>query len=163
KAGYAPAYYGNTGPGSAFANAWCTTTQQRPDIANNAFLWSFEPSLMGNYTKNTAPPFGAYSTHCPGHYAAWQYLLSADGTPVVPPGETEVVTHFSPARRAYELTYIVFAVICTVILLRIVLKVLAANPAVAFTSFIYGVSDFFLGPFRGLLAPIVSGRTIFEP
>jgi uncharacterized protein YggT (Ycf19 family) len=82
--------------------------------------------------------------------------------PVTAP-DTEVVTRFSPARRAYELTYIFFAFICTLILLRIVLKVLAANPAVAFTSFVYGVSDFFLAPFRGLLPVFTSGRTVFEP
>lgn len=83
--------------------------------------------------------------------------------PIAPGAETEVVTRFSPARRAYELTYLVFAAICTLILLRIVLKILVANPAVAFTSFVYGVTDFFMAPFRGLLPAIVSGRTIFEP
>ncbi len=76
--------------------------------------------------------------------------------------DTEVVTRFSPARRAYELIYLVFAVICTLIVIRVVLKVLAANAA-SFTSFIYGVTDFFMAPFRGLLSPIVTGRSIFEP
>ncbi len=76
KAGYVPAYYGNTSPGSEFANAWCTTTQQRPDIAANSFLWSFEPSLGGSYGKGNMPAFNPYSTHCPGHYAAWQFQLS---------------------------------------------------------------------------------------
>jgi glycoside hydrolase-like protein len=83
KAGYWPAYYGDTAPGSAFANAWCTTTQARPDIANNSYLWSFEPSLSAVYGKGNAPAFSPYSTTCPGHYAAWQYLLSAGSTPDV--------------------------------------------------------------------------------
>lgn len=76
KAGYVPAYYGNTSPGSDFANAWCATTQQRPDIPANSFLWSFEPSLTASYGKGNMPAFNPYSTHCPGHYAAWQFQLS---------------------------------------------------------------------------------------
>ncbi len=81
--GYAPAYYGNTSPGSEFANAWCATTRARPEIATNSYLWSFEPSLSGNFSKRTAPAFGSYSTGCPGHYMTWQYVLSAGGTPDV--------------------------------------------------------------------------------
>ena len=76
KAGYVPAYYGDTAPGSAFANAWCTTTQQRPDIPENSYLWSFEPSLTARYGKGNMPAFNPYSTRCPGHYAAWQFQLS---------------------------------------------------------------------------------------
>ena len=82
-AGYSPGYYGNTSPNSEFANAWCTTTQQRPDIAANSYLWSFEPSLIGNYSRSNAPAFGSYSTTCPGHYAAWQYMISSGSTPNV--------------------------------------------------------------------------------
>jgi hypothetical protein len=83
QAGYAPAYYGNTSPGSAFAIAWCAAAQQRPEIANNSYLWSFEPSLVGNFSKQHAPVFGSYSTTCAGHYMGWQYTLSAGGTPDV--------------------------------------------------------------------------------
>ena len=73
-----------------------------------------------------------------------------------------MVTRFSPARRAFELIYLIFAIICVLLLLRIVLKLLAANTAVAFTGFVYGVSGLFLAPFNGLLPTFVSGRTILE-
>jgi len=76
--------------------------------------------------------------------------------------DTSVVTRFSPARRAFELIYLIFAIICVLLLLRIVLKLLAANTAVAFTGFVYGVSGLFLAPFNGLLPTFVSGRTILE-
>jgi uncharacterized protein YggT (Ycf19 family) len=76
--------------------------------------------------------------------------------------ETEVVSRFSPARRAYEVIYLVFAVIVGAIIIRVVLKVLGANTAVAFTHFMYGVTDPLLAPFRGILPDFVSGRTIFE-
>jgi hypothetical protein len=76
--------------------------------------------------------------------------------------DTEVVSRFSPARRAFELVYLIFAVICVFILLRVVLKLLAANTAVAFTGFVYGVSGFFMAPFNGLLPTYGSGRTVLE-
>ena len=76
--------------------------------------------------------------------------------------DTEVVSRFSPARRAYEVIYLVFAVIVGAIIIRVVLKVLGANTAVAFTHFMYGVTDPLLAPFRGILPDFVSGRTIFE-
>lgn len=76
--------------------------------------------------------------------------------------DTSVVTRFSPARRAFELIYLIFAAICVLLLLRIVLKVLAANTAVAFTGFVYGVTNVLMGPFQGLLPTWASGRTILE-
>ncbi len=76
--------------------------------------------------------------------------------------DTQVVTRFSPARRAFELVYLIFAVICVILILRIVLKLLAANTAVAFTAFVYGLSGIFMAPFNGLLPTFVSGRTILE-
>jgi len=82
--------------------------------------------------------------------------------PVDRVAETEVVTRWSPARRAFDAIYLVFAVIDIFILLRILLKFLAANTAVPFTTFVYGVSDFFLAPFKGLFPVIVNGRSVFE-
>ena len=76
--------------------------------------------------------------------------------------DTQVVTRFSPARRAFELIYLIFAVICALLLLRIVLKVLAANTAVAFTGFVYGITNLFMAPFNGLLPTWASGRTVLE-
>ena len=83
--------------------------------------------------------------------------------PVDSTAATEVVSRWSPARRAFDLAYLIFAVIDVVILIRIVLKLLGANTAVPFTGFVYGVSDLFLAPFRGLLPVYASGRSVFEP
>jgi len=80
---FLPAFYGDTAPGSSFANAWCAAVQQRPEIANNSYLWSFEPSLSGSFSKGNAPRFNPYSPGCAGHYVGWQYVLSAGGTPDV--------------------------------------------------------------------------------
>lgn len=76
--------------------------------------------------------------------------------------ETDVVSRFSPARRAYETVYLIFAVIVGAILIRLLLKVLGADTAVPFTHFMYSVTDPLLAPFRGILPTYVSGRTVFE-
>lgn len=76
--------------------------------------------------------------------------------------ETEVVSRFSPARRAYETVYLIFAIIVGAILIRLVLKILGANSAVAFTHFMYSVTDPLLAPFRGILPTFASGTTVFE-
>jgi Domain of unknown function (DUF1906) len=82
-AGYAPIYYGNTTAGSSFGQAWCATVGQRPEIATSSFLWSFEPDLVGNFTKTTAPGFSPYNSGCDAQYAAWQYRISDGSTPDV--------------------------------------------------------------------------------
>lgn len=76
--------------------------------------------------------------------------------------DSEVVSRFSPARRAYETIYLIFAVIVGAILIRVILKVLGANTGIPFTHFMYNVTDPLLAPFRGILPTFVSGTTVFE-
>lgn len=83
------------------------------------------------------------------------------GEPAVA-ADTEVVSRFSPARRAYETIYVIFAIIVGAVFVRFLLKLLGANTAVAFTQFLYGVTDPMLAPFRNILPTFVSGRTVFE-
>jgi YggT family protein len=82
--------------------------------------------------------------------------------PVVPSAGTEVTTTFSPARRAYEVIYLLFAVIDGLILIRIILKALGANIAAPFTGFVYGVTVPLLAPFHNLLPTLVNGKSVFE-
>ena len=84
------------------------------------------------------------------------------GEPLGTSAETEVVSRFSPARRAYETIYLIFAIIVGSIVVRMLLKLLGANTAVAFTHFMYNVTDPFLAPFRNILPTFISGRTVFE-
>jgi uncharacterized protein YggT (Ycf19 family) len=44
----------------------------------------------------------------------------------------------------------------------LVLKLLGANSHAGFASFTYGLTDFLLAPFRGLLPTFVSGQSVFE-
>jgi uncharacterized protein YggT (Ycf19 family) len=87
---------------------------------------------------------------------------SAAGAPVAA-DDSQFVSKASPARRAIEVVYLVFGIVNGLLLIRLVLKLLGANPEAGFTTFLYGVTDFFLAPFRGLLPAIVNGKSVFEP
>ena len=71
---------------------------------------------------------------------------------------SEVVSSVSPGRRAVEVTYLVFGIIEGLLAIRLVLKLLGANSQAGFTSFIYGLTDVFMAPFRNLL-PTVGGSS----
>jgi uncharacterized protein YggT (Ycf19 family) len=82
--------------------------------------------------------------------------------PGVAPAESEVVNTFNPGWRATQLVYLVFGVIDGLLLIRLVLKLLGANPHAGFASFVYGVSDFFLVPFKNLLPAIGNEHSLLE-
>ena len=82
--------------------------------------------------------------------------------PVEPVSSSEVVSSFNPGRRAMELVYLVFGVICGLLLIRMVLKLLGANTGAAFTQWIYNVTDFFLAPFHNLLPAIGNNQSVLE-
>ncbi|HEY1420051.1 MAG TPA: YggT family protein [Candidatus Dormibacteraeota bacterium] len=83
--------------------------------------------------------------------------------PVAPVADSaEVVSSFNPARRATEVIYLVSGIINGLLLIRIVLKLLGANPLAGFASFIYGVTDVFMAPFRNLLPTVGSGQSQLE-
>jgi hypothetical protein len=82
-AGFAPMYYGNGTAGTEFASAWCRAVGARPEIAMTAYLWSFEPSLIGRFTKGKAPEFSPELPGCAANMATWQYMLSSGSRPDV--------------------------------------------------------------------------------
>lgn len=83
-------------------------------------------------------------------------------TGIAPVREASVVRSTTPARRVTEAIYLVFGLIDALLIIRLVLKVLGANPHAGFASWTYGVTDFLLAPFHGLLPTYVSGQSVFE-
>jgi len=81
------------------------------------------------------------------------------GTPM---REASVVKSSTPARRAMEVIYLLFGIIDALLLIRLVLKLLGANSHAGFASFTYGVTNFLLAPFKGLLPTYVNGQSVFE-
>jgi hypothetical protein len=74
-AGYAPTYYGNGTAGSEFASAWCAAVAAQPSVLTYSFLWSFQPSLLGSFSKATAPGYSPHQTQCGGAMVGWQYQI----------------------------------------------------------------------------------------
>jgi hypothetical protein len=76
-AGYVPTYYGNGTAGSEFASAWCAAVTAQPAVASGSYLWSFQPSLLGSFSKASAPGYAPNQTGCGGNMAAWQYQIDS--------------------------------------------------------------------------------------
>lgn len=63
-----------------------------------------------------------------------------------------------------QLIYLAFGILEGLIVLRIILKLIAANPASPFASLVYSFTDLFLWPFYGLTAtPSFSGMVLEIP
>ncbi len=76
--------------------------------------------------------------------------------------EWERDTYF-PAGFAVRVVNTIIGLIEGALVLRIVLKLLAANPSAQFVAWVYEVTDRLLGPFAGALPVfVVSGSSVFE-
>lgn len=64
--------------------------------------------------------------------------------------------------RAQRIIYYIFGVIEAFIAIRFILKLLAANPASAFTQIIYNISWVFVFPFNNVVPNLTSGGAVFE-
>jgi uncharacterized protein YggT (Ycf19 family) len=68
----------------------------------------------------------------------------------------------SPADRTVRIIYLVFGVIESLIAIRVVLKLLAANPSAGFTSLIYNVTQPFVALFQGVFPDAQSKGSVVE-
>lgn len=83
--------------------------------------------------------------------------------PVVPVQPVDPEAPVSGADRARQAVYLIFGIIEVLIALRIVLKLLAANPSAGFSSFIYGITEPLVGPFLGVFnTPSGNNGSVFE-
>lgn len=82
--------------------------------------------------------------------------------PGVAPGSSEVVSTFNPGWRAVQLVYLVFGVIDGLLIIRMILKLLGANPTAGFSNWVYNVTAFFLAPFKNILPTIGNEQSQLE-
>jgi len=86
--------------------------------------------------------------------------------PVVQADREVIEDPSAPARvlvnRISELIWLLFGILDVLIALRVVLKLIAANPTSGFSVFLYNVTGVFLLPFSGLIASPVIGTGVFE-
>ena len=63
--------------------------------------------------------------------------------------------------KARQGIFLLFGIINGLIAIRFVLRLLGANPDVAFASFVYGATALFLAPFEGLFGiPVLNGSVV---
>lgn len=65
--------------------------------------------------------------------------------------------------RLVQIIYILTFMVDVLLVIRFVLKLLAANPQAAFTAFIYGVSDPLVQPFTGVFPNATQRGNVLEP
>lgn len=82
--------------------------------------------------------------------------------PGLPPAESEVVSTFNPGWRAVQLVYLIFGVIDGLLVIRLILKLLGANPTAGFSNWVYNVTAFFLTPFKNILPTIGTAQSQLE-
>ena len=82
--------------------------------------------------------------------------------PVYPVEHVQYVAHVAPVQvpaagilvwapaRVPQIVYLIAGIIDTLLVIRLVLKLLAANPAAGFTTLIYGVTNPFVALFEGV-------------
>lgn len=64
--------------------------------------------------------------------------------------------------KVNRILYTLLGILEILLGLRFVLKLLAANPDTGFSSFIYGITEIFIAPFKALLGTPTSGNTTLE-
>jgi len=113
----------------------------------------FEPTAP--MTASNPPPASPYAAS----YERERYVQPAAPAPrsVVAPSSSAMY-----ALRLTQIVYLVFGVIEALILIRFALKLLAANPDAAFTSFIYQLSGPFVAPFQGVFPSPATQSSVFE-
>ena len=64
--------------------------------------------------------------------------------------------------KATQLIWLFLGVLEALLALRILLKLMAANPSNAFAAFLYSITDIFLSPFVGLIGTPAVGEMVLE-
>ncbi len=64
--------------------------------------------------------------------------------------------------RSYQVIWYIVGVMEFVLLFRLILRLIGANPNSGFANLIYNLSDPLALPFSGVVSPMVSGVSVFE-
>jgi hypothetical protein len=88
-----------------------------------------------------------------------EYVREADHEPAM---VTTTRTVLGPAHRLAQLDYLVFGLLEGLLLIRLVLKLLAANPNAGFSIFVYQISEPFVALFRGVFPSPTARGSVLE-
>jgi hypothetical protein len=118
----------------------------------------------------TRPP-DDYPDYPDNRRATWparpaEPVYRAPAAPIVPPEEIEAQRESARRRwtvgRVGQIIYILFGVLEALLIIRFALKLLGANPAAAFSSFIYGLTEVFVAPFEGVFPSPQTNGSVLE-
>ncbi len=86
-------------------------------------------------------------------------------SPVAGPVEPAMVVRPVAAYhyRAVQVVWFLAGLIDVILAIRFVMKLLAANPASGFVSFMYNLSEPLIAPFRGIFGTPAAGGSVLEP
>lgn len=95
-------------------------------------------------------------------------VVGAQVTPVAPMGaplESATVVRPVPAYnyRAVQVVWFLAGLIDVILAIRFVMKLLGANPASGFVSFMSSISEPLVAPFRGIFGTPAAGGSVLEP
>jgi hypothetical protein len=84
--------------------------------------------------------------------------------PVQPvrPVEPEYVVPVSGLYRTRQIIYLILGILETLLIIRLVLRLLAANPNAGFSTIIYGVTGPFVAPFQGVFPTPQANGSMLE-
>jgi hypothetical protein len=80
--------------------------------------------------------------------------------PVEPVQPVLVVTR---SDRATMIIWLVLGILEALLIMRVILKLLGANPVAGFVQLVYGVTAPFVAPFQGIFPTPETSRSILEP
>jgi uncharacterized protein YggT (Ycf19 family) len=66
------------------------------------------------------------------------------------------------AERAVMITYLVLGIVEALLITRVILKLLAANPEAGFVRFVYNISALFVAPFQGIFPTPATQNSVLE-
>lgn len=82
--------------------------------------------------------------------------------PVQPVQPVRPVLVESPAHRAAQIVYFVFGVLEALLIIRLIMKLLGANPDAGFSQLIYGITFPFVGLFQGVFPNAGGNNGVLE-
>ncbi|MGH7903330.1 MAG: YggT family protein [Candidatus Dormibacteraceae bacterium] len=65
--------------------------------------------------------------------------------------------------RPVQLVWLATGIVDALVAIRFLLKLLGASPVSGFVSFIYGITDPLMAPFRGIFPVTATNRSVVEP
>jgi YGGT family len=68
----------------------------------------------------------------------------------------------SVAERAAMITYLILGIMEALLITRVILKLLAANPGSSFVRFVYNVSALLVAPFQGIFPTPATQNSVLE-